>query len=392
MVNSNGERMGKLKKFSLRLLTSILIFAALDFIAGMVMVGDNLQSFRTKHFYYHHGLLPNRSALAAWGSLVYPFHTNSLGMTDSAVYDVPLESDHYRLLILGDSHSEGVGVPYQKTFAGRLASDFRSDGIQVLNASCISYSQKIEYLKAKYLIEEEGLDIDHIFVLVDISDMQNELVYDKFEPKPQSFFRTAWISVRSFLKRHSAVVHLTSSYLSGRETESFFEQAKVFDSAGEGTTETNSFQLYSTFFSHFDDNTLLSNPQFHGVGEWYYDDFFMELADRGIEMGQHYMGRLKELCDTHGIELTISVHPWHSQVIKGDPSDYYTERWETFCSEEEIGFVNLFPLFINEKNALLVNRMYYIQDDNHWNEFGHALVYRHLSGYFNQFKTGDQSL
>lgn len=377
----NHKRSGMALKMK-RIFVSVMIFILLDLAAGLVLIRDNFQSFRTESRYYHHGLLPNRETMAAWGSLVYPFYTNSMGFVDSVVYRVPKHSENERILILGDSHSEGVGVPYLKTFAGRLASRMKKHGVEVLNASCISYSQKIEYLKAKYIIEEQELEFDHLFVLVDISDMQNELVYEHFQPAESNLFGDGLFGIKTFMRRHSAIYHLLYTYIQNRNSESFFDTARLFDESGAGEPPSNSLELYASFFSDFDDNTLLSNPQFHGVSEWYYDDYFRELADTGIVMAQEYMLKLRELCAAHDIQLTISVHPWQTQIMKGQSEDYYTRKWGDFCEENGIGFVNLFPLFINGQNPVLVNKMYYIVNDNHWNEFGHEKVALYLQEYF----------
>ena len=157
---------GEMKKSIIRILLSILIFMGLDLVSGLFLIPDSFNSFRTKHYYYHHGLLPNQETMAAWGALVYPMHTNSLGLIDSTVYRVNRETGNHRILILGDSHSEGVGVPYLKTFAGRLAKSLKPHGIEVINGSAVSYSQKIEYLKAEYLIEKKGLEVDEIIVMM----------------------------------------------------------------------------------------------------------------------------------------------------------------------------------------------------------------------------------
>ncbi len=384
MVEGENHKRKKTALILKRVLVSVLIFILLDLAAGLVLIRDNFQSFRTESRYYHHGLLPNRETMAAWGSLVYPFYTNSMGFVDSAAYHVQRETENERILILGDSHSEGVGVPYLKTFAGRLSSMLKKHDVEVLNASCISYSQKIEYLKAKYIIEEQGLGFDHLFVLVDISDMQNELVYEHFEPAESNLFSDGLFSIKSFLRRHSAIYHLLYSYFQNRNSKSFFDTAQLFEESGTGEPPSNSLELYATFFSDFDDNTLLSNPQFHGVSEWYYDDYFRELADTGIGMAQEYVLKLKSLCEDHDIKLTISVHPWQTQIMKGNSEDYYTRKWGDFCQENGIGFVNLFPLFINGQNPVLVNKMYYIVNDNHWNEFGHEKVAGYLQEYFEE--------
>jgi hypothetical protein len=36
------------------------------------------------------------------------------GFKDSGVRDVPLTTDKHRILFMGDSFTEGIGVPYEK--------------------------------------------------------------------------------------------------------------------------------------------------------------------------------------------------------------------------------------------------------------------------------------
>jgi hypothetical protein len=308
-------------------------------------------------------------------------------MVDSAVYNVSLKTDKKRLLILGDSHSEGVGVSYPSTFSGILSKNMQ-DHMEVLNASCISYSQKIDYLKARFLFEK-GLKADHVFVLIDISDMQNELVYEHFEPKKKSRMQEAWYSGKMALKRYSSIFYLVTSIVDKQQTKQFFKKARFFNDQKFSGTPANTLDLYATFFSDFDDKVLLSNPQFHGVGEWYYNDRFRKLADTGIALGQSYLLKLKALCDSQHAKLTISVHPWQYQILKANDHDYFVDKWETFANAHDIGFVNLFPLFINTQNPVITTNMYFIRGDNHWNPSGHALVAGYLEKYFLENENSD---
>jgi len=373
------EPANRRSSFLRQLLFSILVIAVLDFLSGFLIISDNYTSFRTPHYYYHHGLQPDQDTWAVWGSSLYPFKTNSLGMVDSAVYDVKLKSNKRRVLILGDSHSEGVGVSYNKTFSGILSKRLQED-MEVLNASCISYSPKIEYLKAKFLFEK-GLKVDHIMVFIDISDLQNELVYDHFEPKKNSWRHEAWYNTKLFLSNHSSIFFLTKSIISTRQSRKFLEKANFFNQQGMSGTPANVIDLYASFFKGFNDKVLLSNPQFHGVGEWYYNDSFRELADHGIALGQGYILKLKELCDSQNVDLTISVHPWQYQILTGNDHDYYVKKWESFAEANDIDFINLFPLFINAQNPVITMKMFLIRGDNHWNEFGHARVADYLEPY-----------
>ncbi len=371
-----------MKKPLFRVLLSLLIFVGLDLVSGIFLIPENFNSFRTRHYYFHHALMPRQETMAAWGALVYPMHTNSLGMVDSAACRIAKESNKHRILILGDSHSEGVGVPYEKTFAGRLADELKPHGIEVLNASVVSYSQKIEYLKAKYLIETKGLKVDELMVLVDISDIQNELVYEKFEAKEKSALGDLLFRTRTRLAKSSTIYYLVDAIQTQKQQDRFFNSIKSFNEKAGTQVNNNIWELYASFFSDFNDEVLLSNPQFHGMGGWMEDENFRELALKGIGMGQSNVLKIKELCHKHGIKLTLSVHPWHHQITRGNVSDEYALNWESFAREQDIPFISFYPLFINDEDPETVIKKYYIKNDNHWNEFGHERVAAFLKAYF----------
>jgi hypothetical protein len=370
------------RKLIIRIVISLVIFAGLDLGSGLFLIPDSMNAFRTRHYYYHHGLLPNQANMTAWGALFYPVKTNSLGLIDSAVYRVELQGDRHRILVLGDSHSEGVGVPYPLTFAGRLSESLKSEGVEILNASAVSYSQKIEYLKARHLIEQKELEVDEILVLIDFSDIQNELVYKDFEPTEKGALGDLAFRLGNRLKNASTLYYLADGIRTEKQQQAFFESIGEFYEDARDRPDRNIWELYSGFFSHFDDETLLSNPRFHGMGGWLEDESFRDLALEGISSGQQYLLRLKQLCDEHGIKLTLSVHPWHLQIRNGTAEDEYVRRWKAFADEHGISFLNLYPLFINEEDPEMVIRKYYIANDNHWNEFGHQKVAAFLEGYF----------
>ena len=218
-------------------------------------------------------------------------------------------------------------------------------------------------------------------MVIDISDLQNELVYENFYPGNIGFAVDARHRLTSFLKRNSFVFYSIHNMIDTNRKKEFFKATKQFDSFHHEKVITDSEELYYTFFSHFNDKELLSNPQFHGVAEWYYDKNLRTLAEKGLSIGRSNLKKLSEICRENNIKMTISVHPWQFQLLKGETTDFYTRSWEKFAAENNIGFINLYPLFINHINPEIVRDQFYIKKDNHWNKAGHQKVADYLMGY-----------
>jgi hypothetical protein len=135
-----------------------------------------------KDTHYHHGLEANYRGIVTWGTKNYIFHTNSLGFKDKNNRAVQLKNNKYRILFIGDSFTEGVGFPYDETFVGLIDQQLNNSDYEVLNAGVASYSPKLYYFKIKYLIENVGLKFDELCVYFDISDVQDEIEYESFQP------------------------------------------------------------------------------------------------------------------------------------------------------------------------------------------------------------------
>ena len=352
-----------------RLIGAVLMIAIvvlLDLVSGSMFIPENFQAFRVRSSWYHHGILPGASTITNWGQKFYPFYSNSLGFRDSINREVPLESDQYRLLFLGDSHTEAVGVSYAESFVGRLAARSEERGVEILNGSAVSYSPRIHYLKGCYLIEEKGLDIDEIFVVIDMSDLNNEIAYENFEPKPESSFVVTLRRFSSTMSQHSLLFYLADSFVKQRRNKFFYRNMAI--------RERSDFELYATFFSEFKDADLLNDPDFHHVSRWLENEEFRELANYSLALGQQNIASLNDFCKSRGISLSLSVHPWQDQILKGDTSNIFVESWRDFAHENEIRFVNLYPVFIDHTNPVVTASQCYIPHDNHWNERGHARV------------------
>ena len=153
------------------------VFCTLDFVAGVIKAHKEMK-IGVQDPRYHHDLRKMSTFPSKWGGVTYVTTTNSLGFKDRAKRRVSLSAaaGKKRILLMGDSFTEGVGYPYEKTFAG-LLEERLGTGYEILNAAVQSYSPMLYYRKVRYLLEKVGLEFDELYVFIDISDAQDEVIY-----------------------------------------------------------------------------------------------------------------------------------------------------------------------------------------------------------------------
>jgi hypothetical protein len=114
-----------------------------------------------------HAFRPNCASVYPWGGDSYEFVTNSLGFRDERIRDVPLVDARPRILVLGDSFTEGK-ISWRDRYVGRIAALFPQ--YEFLNGGVSSYSPSNYYNVARTLLAA-GYDIDEVIVFIDISDV-----------------------------------------------------------------------------------------------------------------------------------------------------------------------------------------------------------------------------
>ena len=276
--------------------------------------------------------------------------------------DVPLTSAQYRVLLLGDSFTEGIGVQYHDTFAGILSDELRKDHIDVLNAAVASYSPAIYYRKTKYLIEEMGLRVDQVIVFIDISDIDDEArVYD-FDPhgnviglqdKPEPIDADVGRRprVRSVVIDNSVILKFLDVV-----PHAFFDPDPDY-----GACRTWNKQALAAM-TDLERSLWTMN-----------ETVFAKYGSRGLDNGRQNMERLRRLLESNGIPLTIVVYPWPDQIYYRDTDSKQVTFWKKWTGENNVAFVNMFPYFVNREDPEAVIGRYFIPCDMHLNEQGHRL-------------------
>lgn len=334
-------------------LLSVGLFLVLDLVAGILVDGDTQRSFRQPHPYYHHGLRPNQNRLTHWGGHRYRMITNSLGFRDKETRAISLASESPRVLLIGDSTIEGLGVAYDQTVAGQLARVWEPDGVEVLNAGVVSYSPHLYYLRTRYLIEQRQLDFDHLIVFIDISDIQDETFYQDFQPGSDGFRQPGWWQQNSLLAR--AIARLTSpqprtnnEFRTDADVNVWMEATDAYQSGGD--------------------------PE---IGRWEWtirEPLYEQWGRRGLQLAGQHMRKLVDLCRDHEIDLTVVIYPSPVQIFAGDQDSRQVRFWQQFCREQKVTLVNLWPLFFDGSGPAEIYQQLYLFSDMHWNATGSRLV------------------
>ena len=343
-------------------LLTLIVFFSLDFLAEKVnRLYFGAQPDRYVHIpitEFHHGLAPNKSYVAHWGDREYKFFTNSLGLRDSSNREVPLQANHKRILFVGDSMTEALGIPYEQAFVGQIAAKLERNNIEVLNAGTVSYSALIYWKKTAYLIEKLGFSIDHVVVMIDISDIYDSTTYT-LDRHGNVISRRFRVRVLQFIHDNTIVCAQLSNLLYG-----YYNRAKYWNFEGNREAQPS--------------NVIAIN---HHHSLWTVrDELYRSYGRVGLETESYNLGELTKLLRKRGIKLTIAVYPWPDQIWYNDYNSRQVTHWESWARENDVNFINLFPAFFsgNTKNAREIIEENYIPGDVHWNEKGHETAARHL--------------
>jgi len=339
----------------------ILVVAAFtlatDLLAGLLLIQD-YDRYRTAHPVFHHGLLPGRSEKGRWAAREYDVFTNSLGFRDAKVREIDPQSSGKRLLLIGDSFTEGIGVPWEESFAGILDSALSKEGIEVLNAAAVSYSPKFYYAKTKYLLEEEKLRFGQLFVFIDNSDPMNEITYEGFIPYRKISLRWLSLQAGNFFYHHSYLYYSIKTLLNtSRENPLSLSWNRKMGAAAT------------------DETSLESEEFIRATPLWSEDaELFEKWGKRGLRLAAENMEKLADLCTANHVKMTVVIYPWPHMIQNSELDNVQTFFWKDFCTKNNVGFVNLYPVFITGEDPAAILNRYFIPGDVHWNSLGHRLV------------------
>ena len=379
----------KLKKvlfWNFYLIILTFFFLILDFVITKTFFSDfyktNInkvekqdQYWRVKNEIYHHDFLPNINVIEDNGKFgKYNFITNSMGFKDKVNRNISYKKKDYRIVFIGDSFTEGLFLPYDKTFVGVIDEKLSTKNIEILNAGVSTYSPLIYYKKIEFLIKN-GFEFDELIVFIDISDIEDEAIVYKLDN-----FKVIKTKDKKKIQRKKN----TRNYIDFLK-KNFYISYSFLNFVHDKTIPTlNKSKITEDEFINF----IVSDK--HTRDKWTINKEIRNKYEIGIANSLKYMKLLNDLCKKHNIKISIAVYPWISQIYYEDLDSLQVSIWQTFSNKNQIKFYNFFPDFINNQKNL--NKIDYIKKvtipfDAHFNEEGNRIIGENFVKRYIEFET-----
>ena len=164
---------------------TVALFLLIDLLMGSWLLSITKgelpkDKFRAPHPVYHHTLIPNYEGIGYWGPGTYHVCTNGSAFKDSCS-KVGVVEKSFDIAFMGDSFTEGVGMPYEQTFVGMIAA--KHPDLKIANLGVVSYAPQIYLTKLRELYAQ-GYQFKKVIVFIDIGDVQDEaLTYEMVDGK-----------------------------------------------------------------------------------------------------------------------------------------------------------------------------------------------------------------
>ncbi len=366
----------------LSIVTIIICLGALEIVLRMLgekgegyyhPVADNI---------LHHKFKPFSTGRLRTSELDTDYNISSLGLRDKE-YSVQKPANTFRILMLGDSFTEGDGVFSSETFSKRLEEKLQTRQgamkFEVINAGVGSYSSLLEYLYLKHC----GLRFNPDLVILnfDLSDVYDDISYTalaRFDEngipvavrsEPEQFgLKGPMAAIKDWLKNNTWLYSFIYTRISRQRELRNRERDFIA-----GDIHRNKYAMLEETYVDSDSNWALTHK---------------------------YLLLTRDLLKEKGIDFWMTVYPYGLQVhpkewnagrkfwhLKQDTvySTWPQEQLERWATGNNITVINMCPDFKERSKTLFP---LYWDLNGHWVAAGHQLVadvlYKRLQPYLHE--------
>lgn len=379
---ASGSRVRELSRGVMLTIVSLVVCLVVLEIAVRLMEPREVM----RYFYsqddpiLHHRFKPNATGWYKTNEFNTDYKINSLGLRDRE-YSIEKPANTFRILMLGDSFTEGDGVLSQETFSKQLEQ--RLQGLsaswryEVINAGVGSYSSLLEYLYLK----TQGLQLEPDLVILnfDLSDVYDDITYTasavfdsagipvavRPEPETSGLLKGPLASIKDWLKNNTQLYNFIRIRITPQ-----LEMMKREEGNFNGNIRRDKYALLRENYVDSDSNWALSYK---------------------------YLLLIRDLLKAHGIDFWLTVYPYGLQVhprewksgraywqFKQDTvySTWPQDKLERWAIGNGIRAINMCPDFRERSKSVFP---LYLDNNGHWVAEGHRLVadvlFRHLQPY-----------
>jgi len=300
------------------------------------------------------------------GGYRYKFYTNSLGFKDKSNREISKKiNSKKRIIIIGDSFTEGIGFEYEDTFVGLLDKHILNQNIEILNAGVASQSPIIFFKKIKHLIDLQKVNFNELIVFLDISDIPDEYYYNiNFDSSDK--------------KNYDLRDHLQEFFIQNSSLYLFFDLifTKInFKKENLILKYKSSKEFNLSFFKTSKNDIYLYKALNVERGIWSHDNNAWNLhGEKGRELADLYLNNLLELCKKHKIKFTLAIYPWPIHIYYDHDPSFHRNYWINWAKDRNIKLIDFFKYFLNDNPEKIIKN-FFISGDIHWNKKGHHYVY-----------------
>ena len=266
------------------------------------------------------------------------------------------------IFLFGDSFTYGVGIEFEKTYAGLIEGKYKD--YNVYNFGVGSYSPSVYLSKLKKILDKKIFP-EKILLFLDLTDIIDEVTRWTFDEKTGEVKLTSdYIYVNSqkkekFSKRNFKTLNNVSSYINFRLRHyreiadiKFRDQRKIKTSI-QGS------------FTYKDINAL--DRRF-----WKKDTFTL-----GKQNLKKRLMQIAEISKNNNIDFYLVIYPWAETLELGQKEFSWSNYAENICANNRCKLINAIPSFEEYKanNKNWSTDLYFLNDE-HFNEKGAELLYK----------------
>jgi len=337
----------------------------------------------------HHRFQPHATGRYQTVEFDTEYRINSLGLRDHE-FSEGKPPHTFRILMLGDSFTEGDGVETNQTFSKLIEAGLDSLvsplHYEVINAGVGSYSTILHYL---YLTHGGlALEPDLVILNFDLSDVYDDIQYTKLarfdnngvpagvspgvEEQPSSPILSSLVSVKDFFKEHTRLYNFIririDRYLEGARHEGNFSGDIRFDK-------------YAMLRENYDPRD-----------------------GRDWQLTFRYLLMIRDLLQSREIDFWVTVYPYGLQISPKEwnagrqfwgftPDKIYTatpqDNLVSFCRRNDFRVVNMIDDF---RKAAQSEFPLYLNYNGHWRPDGHKIVARVLTRELRPYLRGHEQI